>query len=129
MSLENVQRWYDNLPPEERKLPLMIYDGNTYSPEQILSIVKGGGPLSAEFQKRVENRNFGTPDVEKRALAKERVKQLLKDRPIDVVRLTVPGNNPDKSADEIEAEVDAESGFGKELIDNEESYLEHIRRK
>lgn len=129
MSLQAVEDWVDRLPPQERDLPLLIYEGESYSPNEVLNIVRRGDKLAEALQKRVESGDFGTPQAEKKKLAQERVKKLLKDRPVDVVRLTVPGGKPDKTSAEIEKEVDDETGFGKKLIEQEEEYLEHIRRK
>jgi len=54
MSYEFVRKWYEELPPMERKLPVLYYGGRVYSPEEILREVERGTALGEELQRKLE---------------------------------------------------------------------------
>lgn len=130
MSLKVVRRWYENLPPSERNLPLIILNNKAYTPDEVMEEVKNGTTLGEQLQDRVERRDWGTPLSTKEQLAKERLKKIMEDKPVDVVALVRPSESPDKTADQLKRDVEEErTDFAKKLIKQETEYLDRIRSK
>jgi len=74
MTLQFIKNWFNNLPPKERDLPLVTYEGNAYTPRMVLNQVRDGTKLGQKLQRKVESGQFTQNKV---ALAKARLKQIL----------------------------------------------------
>lgn len=130
MSLKIVKSWYENLPPAERDLPLIILNNKAYSPDEVLQEVRNGTSLGEQLQDRVERRDWGTPLSTKEQLAKERLKKILEKRPVDIVALVRPSESPDKAAEQLKHDIEEErTDFAKKMISQETEYLERVRSK
>jgi len=98
MSYEFVRKWYEGLPPMERKLPVLYYDGKVYSPEEILSEVERGTALGEELQRKLERllspHTITSLDLsEFRKVAEERAKKIISVLPkgFSIVKISKEG--------------------------------------
>lgn len=128
MSLSVIRSWVNRLPKAERDMPLIVVDSTAYTPNEVLEEVRKGTELGERLQTKVETRELGTPEDLQTELAKERIKKILEERPVDVIRLTVPGEDPEKTAERLKEDIDTETDFARKLIDQEKSYIDRLRR-
>jgi len=126
MTLDVIRRWYSRLPPAERDLPIVIYQGVAYTPTMIYSEVMRGTPLGEILQRYVETGSIGTTREEEYMLALTRLREVLRryspDRPI-IATLTIPPRTLTPS--DILREVESRTPLGMRFVEAE---LEHARR-
>lgn len=123
MTLEVIRRWYNNLPPEERNLPLIIYNGVAYSPHAILMEVERGTQLGEYLQRKVEMGSLGTTKEELKNLALIRLKMILSKYPPNtplIASLTYPPKV--YTAQELLKELDKGTPIAERLIQTEEKH-------
>lgn len=72
MSREIVEAWYNSLPAIERGQPLIILEGQAYTPNQVMSEVRAGSALGNQLQGVIERRQF-THVMDKYGLAVARL--------------------------------------------------------
>ena len=125
MTLEVVRRWFERLPPAERDLPIIIYEGVAYSPRAILSEVERGTPTGEYLQRKLESGSLGTTEEELYRLALIRLKEILKRYPPNkpvIATLTYPPKA--LTPQEIIKEVEEGTPLGRKLVEAE---LQHMR--
>jgi len=116
MSLQFVRRWIEGIPPAERDLPLVPFEGKVYTPNQVLRLVESGSPVGEEIQKRLEARKFTT---------KEELERIAKMRLLSIIRSLPPGmglgtfSGKVYTKEELEKLVEEGKGIGKYLIEQE----------
>jgi len=125
MTLSRIEEWFDNLPPFEREMPLVVVDTRAYSPKEVLSEVRKGTDLGRRMQEEVE-RGGATPEETLEALAVARLKKLMEERPVDIVRLVAPGEEPVTSAEELKRLIQERKGLGRKLIETEKKYIQRM---
>lgn len=129
MSLSKVRSWVDGLPVAERNLPLVVVNSIAYTPQEILAEVEAGTELGAKLQSKVESSTYGTPQTILEALAETRLEKLLRERPVTIVRLVVPGEKPELTAEETIREVKERTELGRKLLEREIRYISHLRER
>ena len=123
MTLEVIRRWYNSLPPEERNLPLIIYQGVAYSPHAILLEVERGTQLGEYLQRKVESGSLGTTQEELKNLALIRLKMILSKYPPNtplVASLTYPPKV--YTAEELLKQIEENTPIGKRFIEAEQKH-------
>jgi len=86
MSVELIRQWYSNIPEMERDLPVLMVDGNVYTPREIYNEVMKGTELGKKMQEKIEKlrspHSFYYSDLrELREVAYERIKRIVQDLP------------------------------------------------
>lgn len=127
--LEKVRSWVNGLPVAERNLPLVVVDTIAYTPQEVLAEVEAGTELGAKLQSKVEASTYGTSRKLLEELAEVRWDKLLTERPVTIVRLTVPGMKAELTAEETMKEIRERTEYGKKLLEGEIRYIEHLRKR
>jgi len=124
MSLAFVKKWYDNIPPIQRLIPLVPLNGKIYSPARVLEEVKKGTKLGEELQTKLETGQFTTQsDLE--LIAEKRLEWMITHLP-DVIgfnTLTVDGKPITK--EELLQMIREKKGLGARMIQQE---VQEIKR-
>jgi len=119
MTLSYIKNWFNNLPPKERNLPLVTYEGNAYTPQMVLNQVRDGTKLGQKLQQKVESGQFTQNKV---ALAKARLKQILQKpeyKGKTLVGQYTLGEPTELSSEELQQQIEENRGAGKQLIQTE----------
>ena len=88
MSRAFVMSWYNRIPPAERTLPIIMYNGKVYTPEEVYREVMSGTRLGEALQAKIErlraSHSYALDDLkELDYIAKKRVEQVIKNLPPD----------------------------------------------
>jgi len=119
MTLQFIKNWFNNLPPKERDLPLVTYEGNAYTPRMVLNQVRDGTKLGQKLQRKVESGQFTQNKV---ALAKARLKQILQKpeyRGKTLVGQYTLGEPTELSSKDIIEKIEREEPLGQQFIQTE----------
>ena len=124
MSKDLVSRWFNQLGQAERNLPLLIYQGNVYTPQAAYDEVMRASPLGDELQKMIERQSFGTSAEDEQTVAKLRLTQIMRTKPDKPLFATLSGKvfTPSELLQEIENNTD----IGRQWVGTEISHMRRI---
>jgi len=118
MTKQAVTNWYNKIPDAEKDLPLLIVEGNAYTPRMALSEVTRGTPLGNKLQNLIETKKFGTTYEQEELLAKIRRKQILESLPPDKpIYATLSGKV--FTPRQLLREIEANTPIGQQWIQEE----------
>ena len=97
MSRAFVMSWYSRIPPAERTLPIIMYNGKVYTPEEVYREVMAGTRLGEALQAKIErlraSHSYALDDLkELDYIAKKRVEQVIKNLPPDFSLVAIGAN-------------------------------------
>ncbi len=120
MTKELVTRWYNQLSQAERNLPLLIYQGNVYTPQATYDEVIRGSPLGDELQKLIEMQSFGTSAEDEQTVAKLRLTQIMRTNPDKPYIAALTDIGPKVfTPSQLLQEIQNETNIGKQWINTE----------
>ncbi len=120
MTKELVTRWYNQLSQAERNLPLLIYQGNVYTPQATYDEVIRGSPLGDELQKLIEMQSFGTSAEDEQTVAKLRLTQIMRTKPDKPYIAALTDIGPKVfTPSQLLQEIQNETNIGKQWINTE----------
>jgi len=96
MSRAFVMSWYNRIPPAERTLPIIMYNGKVYTPEEVYREVMAGTRLGEALQAKIErlrsSHSYALDDLkELDYIARKRVEQVIKNLPPDFSLVSISG--------------------------------------
>jgi len=128
MSKELVSRWFNKLSNAERNLPLLIYQGNAYTPQTTYDEVMRGSPLGEALQRLIEQQSFGTSAEDEQTVAKMRrvlqLTELMRTRPDKPLFATL--SNKVFTPSELLQEIESNTDIGQQWIKTEISIMKRI---
>lgn len=124
MSKELVTRWFNKLGSGEQDIPLLILEGNVYTPRTAFSEVTRGSALGDRLQVLIETGRFGTTAEEERQIAKIRLKQIFQKDLDKPVFATLSGKTFTRS--ELLDEIESGTSIGNQWLNNELSHMRMI---
>lgn len=124
MSIAKLERWIEMLPPQELTQPVLIVDGRSLTPLQMLSEAKGGTELGRKAQALWEGGALGTEEE----MLIERIKKRLARYPADKPIFRVLGVPSALTPGDILANIEAKTETGKKWIQTERTYLNYLDR-
>lgn len=122
MTKELVTRWFTRLGVAEQDLPLLILEGNVYTPRTAYNEVTRGSALGDKLQALIETGRFGTTAQEEQQVAKIRLKQIFQKDADKPVFATLSGKTFTRS--ELLDEIESGTSIGNQWLQNE---LTHMR--
>ena len=123
MSIETVRTWINTLARVERNQPLVICEGNAYTPNEIMAEVSSGSELGKKLQGIVERKEF--TDIEaKYALAVLRLRERLMQLPESFRFYGADGSS--YSPAEMLAEIEKGSRVGRSFVENEMTRMQEV---
>lgn len=124
MTKELVSKWYEKLGIAERNLPLLIYQGNVYTPQAAYDEVMRASPLGDALQRLIEMQSFGTSAEDEQTVAKLRLTQIMRNKPDTPLFATLSNKifTPSQLLEEIQSGTD----IGKQWIGSEISHMKRI---
>ena len=129
MTKQVVSNWYNKLSNAERNLPLLIYQGNVYTPQVAYDEVMRSSPLGDALQSLIEKQSFGTSAQDEETVAKLRLTQIMRMKPnpdkVYLVALTNIGPKTFTPSQMIE-EIQNETDIAKQWITNEKSHMKML---
>jgi hypothetical protein len=119
-----VSRWFNQLGQAERTLPLLIYQGNVYTPQATYDEVMRNSPLGDVLQSLIEKQSFGTSAEDEQTVAKLRLTQIMRTKPDKPLFATLSGKifTPSELLQEIENDTDV----GRQWVGTEISHMRRI---
>ena len=124
MSRELVTRWFSRLASGEQDLPLLILEGNIYTPRTAFSEVTRGSGLGDKLQALIETGRFGTTAEEEQQVAKIRLRQIFQKDLDKPVFATLSGKTFTRS--ELLGEIESGTSIGNQWLNNELSHMRMI---
>jgi hypothetical protein len=121
MSRELVSRWFSRLASGEQDLPLLILEGNIYTPRTALNEVMRSSELGNKLQALIETGRFGTTAEEEQQVAKIRLKQIFQKDADKPVFATLSGKTFTRS--ELLDEIESGTNIGNQWLNNELSHM------
>ena len=124
MSKDLVSRWFNQLGQSEKSLPLLIYQGNVYTPQAAYDEVMRNSPLGDALQSLIEKQSFGTSAEDEQTVAKLRLTQIMRTKPDKPLFATLSGKvfTPSELLQEIENNTD----IGRQWVGTEISHMRRI---
>lgn len=124
MTKDLVSRWFNQLGQAERTLPLLIYQGNVYTPQATYDEVMRNSPLGDVLQSLIEKQSFGTSAEDEQTVAKLRLTQIMRTKPDKPLFATLSGKifTPSELLQEIENDTDV----GRQWVGTEISHMRRI---
>jgi len=97
MSRAFVMSWYSRIPPAERTLPIIMYNGKVYTPEEVYREVMAGTRLGGALQAKIErlraSHSYALDDLkELDYVARKRVERVIKNLPPDFSLVAIGAN-------------------------------------
>jgi len=124
MSIAKLERWIEMLPPQELTQPVLIVDGRSLTPLQMLSEAKEGTEIGRKAQTLWEGGAVGTEEE----MLIERIKKRFARYPADKPIFRVLGTPSVLTPGDILANVEAKTETGKKWIRSERTYLHYLDR-
>jgi hypothetical protein len=121
MSKELISRWFSKLGEAEKDLPLLLSEGNIYTPRTALNEVTRGSALGDKLQALIETGRFGTTAEEEQQVAKIRLKQIFQKDLDKPVFATLSGKTFTRS--ELLDEIESGTSIGNQWLNNELSHM------
>ena len=124
MTKQVVSNWYSKLSQAEKNLPLLIYQGNVYTPQAAYDEVMRNSPLGDALQSLIEKQSFGTSAEDEQTVAKLRLTQIMRTKPDKPLFATLSGKvfTPSELLQEIENNTD----IGRQWVGTEISHMRRI---
>jgi len=124
LSKDLVSRWFNQLGQSEKSLPLLIYQGNVYTPQAAYDEVMRNSPLGDALQSLIEKQSFGTSAEDEQTVAKLRLTQIMRTKPDKPLFATLSGKvfTPSELLQEIENNTD----IGRQWVGTEISHMRRI---
>jgi hypothetical protein len=124
MSKELISRWFSKLGEDEKDLPLLLSEGNIYTPRTALNEVTRGSALGDRLQALIETGRFGTTAEEEQQVAKIRLRQIFQKDLDKPVFATLSGKTFTRS--ELLEEIESGTSIGNQWLNNELSHMKMI---
>ncbi len=124
MSKELVSNWYQRLSIAERNLPLLIYQGNLYTPQATFDEVMRGSPLGDALQRLLEQRSFGTTPTDEQTVAKLRLTEIMRSKPDKPLFATL--SNKVYTPSQLLEEIQQGTSVGQQWVSNEISHMKTL---
>jgi len=121
MSRELVTRWFSRLASGEQDLPLLILEGNIYTPRTALNEVMRSSELGNKLQALIETGRFGTTAYEEEQVAKIRLRQILQTQPEKPLFATLSGKVFTPS--QLLQEIESSTAIGVQWLNNEKTHM------
>jgi len=124
MTKQVVSNWFSKLGQSEKNLPLLIYQGNVYTPQVAYDEVMRSSPLGDVLQGLIEKQSFGTSAEDEQTVAKLRLTQIMRTKPDKPLFATLSGKvfTPSELLQEIENDTDV----GRQWVGTEISHMKRI---
>jgi hypothetical protein len=122
MSRELVTRWFSRLASGEQDLPLLILEGNVYTPRTAFNEVTRGSALGDRLQALIETGRFGTTTYEEEQVAKIRLRQILQTQPEKPLFATLSGKLFTPS--QLLQEIESNTAIGVQWLNNEKTHMQ-----
>lgn len=121
---EEVRRWVAKLSEFERNLPLIIHEGEYYSPKDVLREVESNTALGADLQKVLDAGRISVTATGEQVeeLAVERLITLHTEKPATLYSLSI--KHPVVTSEEMIEEIRKRTELGLEEINAE---IKHMR--
>ena len=70
---ERIRSWYEKVPKMERDIPIILFEGRIYTPNEVIREVERGTRLGKDLQSYMETEIFASPTLrEWRIVGKKR---------------------------------------------------------
>ena len=124
MTKQVVSNWYNKLSNAERNLPLLIYQGNVYTPQVAYDEVMRSSPLGDALQSLIEKQSFGTSAEDEQTVAKLRLTQIMRTKPDKPLFATL--SNKIFTPSELLQEIENDTDIGRQWVGTEISHMKRI---
>lgn len=124
MTRELVTRWFNKLGLAEQDTPLLILEGNVYTPRTAYDEVTRGSALGDKLQALIETGRFGTTSEEEQQVAKIRLRQIFQKDADKPVFATLSGKTFTRF--ELLEEIESGTSIGNQWLQNELSHMRMI---
>ena len=124
MTIAKLERWVKLLPPQELTQPVIMVDGQSLTPTQMLSEVRAGTELGRKAQALWEGGSLGTEEE----MLVERIKRRLARYPPDKPLFIVLGAPNKLTPADILANIEDRTKTGEKWLQSERTYLEYLDR-
>jgi len=122
MTVEKLLRWIELLPPQERHQPVLVVDGRSLTPEDMVREARAGTDLGRKAQALWEGGALGTEEE----MLIERIKKRLARYPPDKPLFAVLGAPNLLTPRDILKNVEERTELGKKWIETERRYLKYL---
>jgi len=124
MTKDLVSKWFNKLGTGERNLPLLIYQGNVYTPQVAYDEVMRSSPLGDTLQSLIEKQSFGTSAEDEQTVAKLRLTQIMRTKPDKPLFATL--SNKIFTPSELLQEIENDTDIGRQWVGTEISHMKRI---
>jgi hypothetical protein len=124
MTKQVVSNWFSKLGQSEKNLPLLIYQGNVYTPQAAYDEVMRGSPLGDALQSLIEKQSFGTSAQDEETVAKLRLTEIMRTKPDKPLFATL--SNKIFTPSELLQEIQNDTEIGRQWISNETLHMKRI---
>jgi predicted RNase H-like nuclease (RuvC/YqgF family) len=124
MTKQVVSNWYNKLGQSERNLPLLIYQGNVYTPQVAYDEVMRGSPLGDALQSLIEKQSFGTSAEDEQTVAKLRLTEIMRTKPDKPLFATL--SNKIFTPSQLLEEIQKGTAIGQQWVATEISHMKRI---
>ena len=124
MTKQVVSNWYNKLSNAERNLPLLIYQGNVYTPQVAYDEVMRSSPLGDALQSLIEKQSFGTSAEDEQTVAKLRLTQIMRTKPDKPLFATL--SNKVFTPSQLLEEIQSGTSIGEQWVGNEISHMKNL---
>lgn len=127
MTKQVVSNWYNKLSNAERNLPLLIYQGNVYTPQATYDEVMRGTPLGDALQALIERQSFGTTASDTQTVAKLRLTEIMRTKPDKPLFATLTPIGPKTyTPSQLLQQIQNNTDVGKQWVNGEIAHMQRI---
>lgn len=127
MTKQVVSNWFGKLGQLEKNLPLLIYQGNVYTPQAAYDEVMRGSPLGDALQNLIEKQSFGTTATDEQTVAKLRLTEIMRNKPDKPYIATLTAIGPKVyTPSQLLTEIQSGTDIGKQWVNGEISHMRKI---
>jgi hypothetical protein len=129
MTKQVVSAWFSKLGAVEKTLPLLIYQGNAYTPQVVYDEVMRGSPLGDALQSLIEKGTFGTTATDAQTVAKLRLGIRFANQPDKPLFATLTPVGPQTyTPQQLLQQIQSGTPVGNQWVNNEINHMNAIVR-